>query len=53
MSSNYEECFDTLPVPIADANSLFDVGVCMGVGVDGSDRPSYLLWPRRGSDENF
>ena len=24
-----------------------------GYGVDGSDRPSYLLWPRRGSDGHF
>ena len=24
-----------------------------GYGVDGSDRPSYLLWPRRGSNGHF
>ena len=24
-----------------------------GYGVDGSDRPSYLLWPRRGSAGHF
>ena len=53
VSANYEECFNTLPVPIADAESPLRCRYVYGYGVDGSDRPSYLLWPRRGSDGHF
>ena len=32
VSANYEECFNTLPVPIWQMrNALFDVGMCMGM----------------------
>ena len=47
------KCFNTLPVPIADAESPLRSRYVYGYGVDGSDRPSYLLWPRRGSDGHF
>ena len=53
VSANYEECFNTLPVPIADAECPLRCRYVYGYGVDGSDRPSYLLWPRRGSDGHF
>ena len=55
VSANYEECFNTLPVPIADAESPLRCRYVYvyGYGVDGSDRPSYLLWPRQGSDGHF
>ena len=42
-----------IPVPIADAESPVRCRYVYGYGVDGSDRPSYLLWPRRGSDGHF
>ena len=51
VSARYEECFNTLPVPMTDAECPLR---CRYVyGVDGSDRPSYLLWPCRGSDGHF
>ena len=53
VSADYAECFNTLPVPIADAESPVRCRYVYGYGVDGSDRPSYLLWPRRGSDGHF
>ena len=53
VSANYEECFNTLPVPMADAECPLRCRYVYGYGVDGSDRPSYLLWPRRGSDGHF
>ena len=53
VSADYAECFNTLPVPIADAGSPVRCRYVYGYGVDGSDRPSYLLWPRRGSDGHF
>ena len=31
VSADYTECFNTLPVPTADAGALFDVGVCVWV----------------------
>ena len=53
MSARYEECFNTLPVPLTDAECPLRCRYVYGYGVDGSDRPSYLLWPRRGSDGHF
>ena len=53
VSTDHTECFNTLPVPIADAESPVRCRYVCGYGVDGSDRPSYLLWPRRGSDGRF
>ena len=47
VSADYAECFNALPVPIADAGSPLRCRYVYGYGVDGSDRPSYLLWPRR------
>ena len=35
----YLECFNTLPVPIADAASPFRCRCVYGYGVDASDRP--------------
>ena len=53
VSADYAECFNTFPVPIADAESPVRCRSVYGCGVDGSDRPSHLLWPRRGSDGHF
>ena len=53
VSTCYSECFNTLPVPIADVESPVRCRYVYGYGVDASDRPSYLLWPRRGSDGHF
>ena len=53
VSTCYLECFNTLPVPIADAASPVRCRYVYGYGVDASDRPSYLLWPCRGSDGHF
>ena len=53
VSANYEECFNAMPVPMADAECHLRCRYVSGYGVDGSDRPSYLLWPRRGSDGHF
>ena len=53
VSTCYTECFNTLPVPIADVESPVRCRYVYGYGVDASDRPSYLLWPRRGSDGHF
>ena len=50
VSARYEECFNTLPVP---PNPMTDRNAYFGVGMYGSDRPSYLLWPCRGSDGHF
>ena len=53
VSARYEECFNTLPVPMTDSDCPLRCRYVYGYGVDGSDRPSYLLWPRRGSDGHF
>ena len=53
VSTDYPECFNTLPVPVADVESPVRCRCVYGHGVDASDRPSYLLWPRRGSDGHF
>ena len=53
VSARYEECFNTLPVPMTDAECPLRCRYVYGYGVDGSDRPSCLLWPRRGSDGHF
>ena len=50
LSTKYEECFNTLPVPTYASDCPYRCKYVYGYGVDGSDRPSYLLWPRRGSD---
>ena len=43
VSTCYTECFNTLPVPIADVESPVRCRYVYGYGVDASDRPSYLL----------
>ena len=53
VSARYEECFNTLPVPSAESNCPYRCKYVYGYAVDGSDRPSYLLWPRRGADGHF
>ena len=53
VSTCYTECFNALPVPIPDVESPVRCRCVYGYGVDASDRPSYLLWPRRGSDGHF
>ena len=53
VSTDYPECFNTLPVPVADVESPVRCRCVYGYGVDASDRPSYLLWPRQGSDGHF
>ena len=53
VSAKYEECFNTLPVPTSDSDCPHRCRYVYGYGVDGSDRPSYLLWPRRGSNGHF
>ena len=53
LSARYEECFNTLPVPTYDPDCPHRCRYVYGYGIDGSDRPSYLLWPRRGSDGHF
>ena len=53
MSARYEECFNTLPVPTSDPDCPHRCRYVYGYGIDGSDRPSYLLWPRRGSGGHF
>ena len=44
---------NTLPVPSAESNCPYRRKYVYGYAVDGSDRPSYLLWPRRGADGHF
>ena len=53
VSARYEECFNTLPVPSAESNCPYRCKYVYGYALDGSDRPSYLLWPRRGADGHF
>ena len=55
LSARYEECFNTLPVPTYASDCPYRCRCVYGYGVDsdGFDRPSYLLWPRRGSDGHF
>ena len=41
-------CLNALPVPIPKRECPYRVRFVFAYGVDDSDRPSYLLWPRRG-----
>ena len=47
LSAELDECFNTLPVPITDPECPYRCRYVYGYGIDGSDRPSYVLWPRR------
>ena len=53
VSAKYEECFNILPVPTSDSDCPHRCRYVYGYGVDGSDRPSCLLWPCRGSNGHF
>ena len=53
LSASFEECFNTLPVPTTDPESPYRCRYVYGYGTDGSDQPSYLLWPRRGPNDHF
>ena len=53
VSTRYEECFNTLPVPTIDPACPHRCRYVYGYGIDGSDQPSYLLWPRRGTGGHF
>ena len=44
---------NTLPVPIPGKDCPFQTRYVFAYGVDNSDRPSYLLWPFRGSNGQF
>ena len=47
-------CLNTLPVPISRRkNCPFRVRFVFAYSVDNSDRPSYLLWPHRGTGGQF
>ena len=53
LSAELDECLNTLPVPIPNPGCPYRSRYVYGYGVDGSDRPSYLLWPRRGHGGHF
>ena len=53
LSASFDECFNTLPVPTTDPESSHRCRYVYGYGTDGSDQPSYLLWPRRGPNNHF
>ena len=53
LSAELDECFNTLPVPITDPECPYRCRYVYGYGIDGSDRPSYVLWPRRGHGGHF
>ena len=46
-------CLNTLPVPISRRDCPFRVRFVFAYSVDNSDRPSYLLWPHRGTGGQF
>ena len=50
LSVRTNECFNTLPVPITESDCQHKCRHVYGYGTDGSDQPSYLLWPRRGPE---
>ena len=53
LSVRTNECFNTLPVPITDSDCQHKCRFVYGFSTDGSDQPSYLLWPRRGPEGHF
>ena len=53
LSATFEECFNTLPVPIIDPECPYRCRYVYGYGIDCSDLPSYVLWPRRGHGGHF
>ena len=53
LSAELKECFNTLPVPTTDPECPYRCRYVYGYGIDGSDLPSYVLWPRRGHDGHF
>ena len=53
LSAELDERLNTLPVPITNPGCPYRGRYVYGYGVDGSDRPSYLLWPRRGHGGHF
>ncbi len=44
---------NTLPVPCFGTEGFDSLRYIYGYGIDGSDRPSYLLWPCRGEGGHF
>ena len=46
-------CLNTLPAPIPKRECPYRIRFVFAYGVDDSDRPSYLLWPRRGDGGHF
>ena len=53
LSADLDGCLNTLPVPIPKLECPYRVRFVFAYGVDDSDRPSYLLWPRRGDGGHF
>ena len=53
LPASFDECFNALPVPTTDPESSHRCRYVYGYGTDGSDQPSYLLWPRRGPHNHF
>ena len=53
LSADLDGCLNTLPVPIPKRECPYRVRFVFAYGVDDSDRPSYLLWPRRGDGGRF
>ena len=51
LSAEFEECF--MPVPTTDPECPYRCRYVYGYGIDGSDLPSYVLWPRRGHGGHF
>ena len=47
------ECFNTLPVPLTDPDKQCRCRYVYGYGTDGSDQPSYLVWPCRAAAGHF
>ena len=53
LSADLDDCLNTLPVPIPNPECPYRVRYVFAYGIDDSDRPSYLLWPRRGDGGHF
>ena len=53
LSADLEDCLNTLPVPITNPECPYRIRYVYAYGIDDSDRPSYLLWPRRGEGGHF
>ena len=53
LDADPNDCLNTLPVPYVGPECSDSLRYIYGYGIDGSDRPSYLLWPCRGEGGHF